>query len=471
MPAANYWVNGQTGSDSNAGTFAAPFATPAHGASVLAAGQTLAIAGQQSYHSEVITPVANTTVVGFNGVPLIDASDPISTGAWSKTGGYTNIYQATLTVENASAVGFLCVWEDNVCGPNFPYVSSLASLDAATNGFYVANQSAITGTSVTVYINPTGHGNPASNGLSYEYNARLQGIYCPYACTLSNLATRRNLQNDGSLKTSPGSYISNVTASDGTKHVALFDCGRAVNLSINNSYYAGQAKNQLVIFDNAPNGCDVTLVNLITTNTNETGGAVYGHANSGQFGTVTLTNPTLNAGTGGFSGVASAAQVITGGSIADGLTLEAPVNTLTGTSITAIVNVSGITSLSSCMISGAFVNGAIRNQFAGTILSVSGCLISNSQEFYGGFYFDQAPASINIQNNVFLAGSASTNYIEGPGTTGIGSVAFDYNTYHYQGGGNGWMTLNGVNRNFATGGVFATWQALGYDLHGSVATP
>jgi len=469
MPTANYWVNGQTGNDSNVGTFASPFATPAHGASVLTTGQTLAIAGQQSYRSEAI-PTVVSTIVGWNGTPLIDASDPISTGAWSKTGGYTNIYQATVTVENAAGVGFICVWENNVCGPNFPYVSSLASLDTATNGYYVASQSAITGTSQTVYVNATGHGNPSSNGNVYEVNTRLQAVYCFAACTLSNVNTRRNLGNDGSLKTSQGSFVSNVKASDGTKHVALLTCGSAVNLTINNSYYAGQAKNQLVIFDNSPSGCDVTLTNLVTINTNETGGAVYGHANAGQFGTITLINPTLNAGTGGFGGVAAAAQVISGGSIADALTIEAPLNIVTGTTITGLVNVSGTTALSSCAISGTFVNGAIRNQFAGTVLSVSGCTISNSQEFYGGFYFDQAPASINIQNNAFLGASPQVNYMEGAGTTGIGSVAFDYNTYHYASGGTSYMTLNGVNYQFPTTG-WAAWQALGYDLHGSRVTP
>jgi len=484
LPAANLWVNNTVGSDSNTGSFSAPFATVSHAMGVATSGQLIAVYGGPgpSYNSglncvgqlrypESVTMAAGVALLGYGGCPsYFDCADPVSSGAWSKSAGYINLYQATVTTANQAGTGFLCVWENGVCGPNFPYVSTLAALDSATNGYYVANQFGISGTSQTIYVHATGSGNPASNGNLYEYTNRAQGINSSVSgSVIANVQCGRQQSNNGCFEADSNAFVSNITALYGTKHNALLGGGvTGNNLLIANSYYAGGSKNQLVIFASNPNGADVTLNNLVTINTVESGGAVFGHTNAGEFGSITLNNPNLGAGTGGYSGVYAAKQILTGGSIANALVVNGTLDVVSGVTITGQVTIGGTVTIANSTIIGTFVNGCIRGG-GGTNLTVSGTTLSNATAFDGAFYFDSAPASINIQNNTFLA-PVQTNYVQGTGTMGIGSVVYDYNVYHYPTGGHSWQNLSGSSYDFSSTG-WASWQALGYDVHGSRVTP
>jgi hypothetical protein len=476
VPAADYFVDGLHGSDSNAGTLIAPFATATKALSVASSGKVVAVYGgpscasRISYHEQATIP-SGVALVGWGGCqPRFDASDAISAAAWSKTGGYTNIYQAPVTTTNAAGVGFLCVWENGVCGPNFPYVSSLASLDAATNGYYIASQSAITGTSQTVYVHATGSGNPASNANLYEFNPRLYGIFSAYGVVVSNVQTRRNLYNDGSFAIDKNSFATDIEADDGGKHNLIVHGGSYFqNISVNNSYYAGQAKNRLVVYDNTPNNANVTLVNVSATETTESGGSIFGHTGSGSFGVVFLTNPNLAAGTGGYSGVAANQQIISGGTIADGVSLEDALNLITGTTVNAQVQVSGATEISNCTISYTGANGAIRSQFAGSSINIHDNTISTTTAFDSAIRLDATPAALTVLRNVFPQTVQISYVAQAFAATVPSNAVIDFNTYHYPGGSNPSNPYGGTNYSLVT--QWAAWQTLGFDVHSTVATP
>src|SRR5262245_17595790 len=107
VPAADYFVDGNSGSDSNNGSQSSPFQTFSKLTSVLTAGKMGAIFGgpdcslQIRYREQLTVPAVNVAIVGWGGCkPVLDASTVISSEAWSKTAGRTNVYQTTVTVAN-----------------------------------------------------------------------------------------------------------------------------------------------------------------------------------------------------------------------------------------------------------------------------------------------------------------------------------------------------------------------------------
>lgn len=236
-----YWCDSVHGSDSNSGTYNAPFQTVAHMASVDAGANksTWYFVCGSVFQETLVPPRSNMTFAswGTGSQPLFDCSNVISSGSWTKTAGYTNIYQTQVTIQADPVITWVSAWENST---RLLRADTMALCDS-TAGSCIPSADVGTGTiTVTLYVNTTDSSNPATNGRAYSYSARQYGINNGMTgTTLSGLAARRNLINNGSIGLG-GSYSNayNCTASDGSKHnwyVAFTN--NCYNCSAGEAYY------------------------------------------------------------------------------------------------------------------------------------------------------------------------------------------------------------------------------------------
>jgi hypothetical protein len=241
-----YCVDQAKGNDSNPGTAALPFknltAIP-----TLTAGQSVGLACESppAHWRQWINQGAapnNITITGYgpctstasiiagatSNLPIIDGANIITTG-WTKTSGYTNVYNTNSALNYATWYGggqgglykgtdnsgppygavnaFLNFWEDDgsttTGGKFLSWQSSIAAVDANACSYYMPNL-ITTGAndnnlwaippSGTLYIhgcNPTAL-NPSTNGYTYDYSDRVYAIALGSAgCTIEYLEARK----------------------------------------------------------------------------------------------------------------------------------------------------------------------------------------------------------------------------------------------------------------------------------------
>lgn len=263
IPAATYYVD-PGGSDSNNGTSSTtPFATIAKVMTQTITSTTSIAIGSRipnttvAFREEINSTQAGLTVIGYGTTqPLLDSSTVIAAGAWSKTAGATNVYQATLPMDNV--LGWIRAWESGV---SFPRVASIAAVDAAAGSYFPsADPNNMGVVSMTLYIHTTAGGNPGTNGLVYEYNQRAYGVSLGTNGTIINVATQRNLANDGSIVCQAFCRLTDTLSSDGTKHNVFVSTGSYVFRSVaHNAYYAGQAAVLFIYYADTPNFEGVTF--------------------------------------------------------------------------------------------------------------------------------------------------------------------------------------------------------------------
>lgn len=170
----------------------------------------------------------NVTLAAYGSaasLPIVDSSDILS--SWTKTGGYTNVYQATTTKGAGPDPVNYAAWEDNV---DLLKKTSIAQVDAAAGSAYID----ASGADQIIYVHPTDSGNPSGNGKVYEAAARLSGVDLSgigstathvSGNSVSGIFFRRNLANNGSLVIGTDSTISNVIAYQGHYHNLLIGDG------------------------------------------------------------------------------------------------------------------------------------------------------------------------------------------------------------------------------------------------------
>lgn len=481
IPVATYYVDQSRGSDSNAGTYNSPFLTAAHCVSVLSGAQGCAIfggsgsTGQLKYREALILSAGGQYLVGYGLTPIVSAASLITSGCTVYSGP---VYQVTVSTDNPSGLGWMNVWQDDAT--ELTTVSSLAAL--TTPGYFVTNNGSLTGASQTLYIYPPSGGNPCSNAHTYEYSARNQAIVSLYSSTVANIITEKNLHNNGSFVVGPGSFVSSVGCNWGAKHNCLMQ-GAGIgsywqNVSATNSYYFGQAKIALVLFDNSPTGQDQAIVNFRYTENVEGGGdCLYGHSSvSGSYGLVTIINPLCgNGGTysSDISGYDSSGMKIMGGNVSGGITLGSTTDIISGTTVGAQINLpyavtATITGVNS---SGSINNGNIRSMAVGSCLTITGNSFTNTNAGGPNIYFDQTPECLTDTGNTFFA-PVFDNFYQGSGwVSTIPGLLIQGNIYHYPTAGSSWTLINGITYDISSGTRWAAWQALGYDTIGSRVTP
>lgn len=212
LEAYSWHIDQASGNDSSSGRmWNAPLKTvAAWAAKTKRAGEVTGVARGSVWH-ETITCGYNymgLIAYGVGAKPLFDQSDPLS--GWTKTDGYTYIYQADRTVEPTRP--HVELWEDAV---RMPLAADLATLDT-TAGDYWFDSTAPT----TVYVHATGDGNPATNGKLYEYNARSYGINgSAYGGTLAGLWGRRASYQTNSIGGGRAALMWDLLVEDGSTHL------------------------------------------------------------------------------------------------------------------------------------------------------------------------------------------------------------------------------------------------------------
>lgn len=483
IPSTTYYVNQLIGSDSNNGTtVTTPFLTIAKLLTVMTCSQSVTIFGgydsqivyKEQFTGSICTDSNQQTITGYgNYQPLLDASELITVGQWSKTAGRTNIYQADLVFD---LNGFARIWEDSTSLLN---KSSLATLDSEV-GYYFANEP-LGPSTITIYIHATGDGNPASNGKIYEYNKRGLGVFSQSRMVVSNVATRRNLSNNGSLQVGPWSFITSTTSNDGTKHNTLIQRNTVIRYcNLNDSYYPGQSKIALVLNDNSPTSNDNAWIESCNyTETVEPGGVgFYGHVNiNGNYGTVICKNCSTGVGvTSAIGGFTSDYMVITGGNFTTGrITAGSSLgNLIEYTTLNSNIGLPYVVpvEISNVIISCNCISGVI-TLADNAALNIHDSNLTNTREFDGSIYFTTGITytSFTSLNNIFNA-PVRTNHLIGPGTANITlSAIINGNTYHYPSGMSSWILYRGITYDISNLAQWNNWLELGFDSTGSRVTP
>lgn len=182
----------------------------------IVSGQNIALMRGSHWREKLIVSTGNVGVYayGSGAKPLLDCSVAISAGAWSKTGGYTYVYECSVVIDYDATITWVSAWEDDV---RLVRATSIANCDATAGSYYPSSD---TSSPITLYVHASDGSDPGTNGKTYEYSKWRHGLWSDQInVTADGIQTRRNLHNDGSLVLGgSGAHIANCSALEGSKH-------------------------------------------------------------------------------------------------------------------------------------------------------------------------------------------------------------------------------------------------------------
>lgn len=235
--------------------------------------------------------------------PLLDSSDAIASGGWTKTGGLTSVYQVAVATQTSGAALFITVFENGVF---LQKATSAADADTKPGSFY---PSAASG-SLTLYVHASDGSNPASNGKTYEFSSRLNSLDAGSVenVTIRNIITRRPISTSGSLKIGRGCNVSDCEANDGNLHNILAMSRAVLTRVTMTNAYAGLNDGPIafVAFDATPDGAAASCVDCVVAMSGlppmTYGVAAYsGHTSGGNYSTVDFVGCSASGVTNGYS--------------------------------------------------------------------------------------------------------------------------------------------------------------------------
>jgi hypothetical protein len=299
-PAFDYYIDSVAGSDSNAGTSEAQaWATIGKltTAAVLASGVKIGLKCGSVFR-EMLDALAYTGgtlgAYGTGAKPIIDASDVVS--SWSKTGGFTNIYETTWT---PTFTGGECPMVF-VNGALLLRVASQATCDSTPGSCY-ASTTYTNGVPAPFYIHSTGSTVPGSDGKTYHKTVRRTGVFTGDGWTVRGIRFRRAQSKDGGLNAGKGMLIEDCIFEDGNVHNMLWAGGimrrcsawkadQRISVFIGTggrmfTHYTGEGTARDVLYED----CDAIMQDAVKAIGVGSGGqgGFYGHGQSGTpFGSV-----------------------------------------------------------------------------------------------------------------------------------------------------------------------------------------
>lgn len=196
---------------------------------------------------------------GAGPLPIIDGSEIVGAN-WSKTGGYTNVYEYTTTNEDEGTNADYPLYE----GENtLTLASSLANLDATAGAYYYVVNST---TNVTYYAHTTNSDNPNTNGSTYAVTVR-QPIALHNNNSVFGVHPRRGLDNDGPMATYKQGDLENIIAEDGHKHNVFNGGGHIRNVVALNARMQGAGGTTLFVsYELIPNDLTAEYYNCHAIN-------------------------------------------------------------------------------------------------------------------------------------------------------------------------------------------------------------
>jgi hypothetical protein len=446
-----WYVDAVAGDDANGGT--APGRALRTIAAVLpriAAGDVVGLARGSRWREQLIMPADGVRVVayGAGSQPLLDCSDPIAAGAWSKTEGWTNVYQASVTHDIAINKTFIGCWEDTA---RLQWKTSLAEVDATPGSYTLSDTSGAPPSPATLYVHAAGSTNPAANGRLYEYSSRCYALYASgrTGCAMRGIHTRRNLHSDGSLILGNFNTAVDCLATDGQYHSVFVSPGcHLVNVIANEAYHPTAIG--MFVWDPIGNGEDICFEGcqaLLPAYVPGMGGGFGGHG-VGTLGTITFRNCLVQNCEEAFEGTLASRLIVQdcriAGPASSGVAAYTPsqviIENLTADSISArlitaisdgaTVSVTGVNAASPNGATAVFLNGLNNVALTMTDCDLTGFSVVSHDggsglqftflrnQILSGpwniFWLNPAPAAINSDNNVVYAGAhvqwGSANY-------------------------------------------------------------
>lgn len=477
--------------------------------------------------------VNNVTVRDYGplnlAMPMIDSGDVIPPSAWTKTGGFTNLYQATVPgpTDNSQSTStpygtftnavWINAWECSgaPCTPqgaggndrNLVVQSSQAAADAYLGSYFISGQTTsdpsapTTPQSFTIYISTST--NPATNGAAYTYSRRYTGIQMAGSNnSIVNIASKKAAALSGNLifnsdsgSSGHNNSMTNVESDQGGKHNIFCSSGCTVS---NSAFYDGYepSGNLLVTFDNVgvglPFTCNNCKVYNAATTTNGSVTAFTTHVGSGPQIPVIFNGGLFKAFNNGFQGMTPGGTTTVTGLTCDtiqgcvgagGSTTLSYVQdvTLTGTGSYLASVLYGTTSLSvlNSTFCGITQNGAIDSQSGGqgttTLLVATSTLFTSGAGSKFGISMPNATnAAITVNNTVFDSSAFHNGWINMNATSTSNSrYSGDYNLFfNADGADHGTSEWTGTFQTFST--LFqglTKWKAnfAGQDTHSAIA--
>jgi hypothetical protein len=316
--AYNYYVDSVNGNDANPGTSPALAFQNITALPTIAAGQSVGLADGSDWRQQLTVSGSNVTITayGTGTRPILDASNVIPNASFTKTAGYTNVYNAaTTTFACLATYGAGCsgswinVWEtgaagDNANGQTLKYETSIASVDSTACSYYLYGGQTTGGgapTSATIYVHSCDGTSPITNGYTYEYANRRAAIYSNgnSNVVVSGVEGRKAVANTGpfDFENDDGGSITlnNVLARDCNDHCAVLPGGSTVeNSTFLDGYWGGSNATFVVFYEGTSSGKPFTLSNnnfqSDQTNLGANAGVISHSGNLANLGTVTSSN-------------------------------------------------------------------------------------------------------------------------------------------------------------------------------------
>ncbi len=273
-------------------------------------GDTVALATGSHWRESLSIGPDQVRVIayGTGAKPLLDCSDIVAPGAWSKAAGLTNVYQASVALDGSDPAQFVSAWENDV---RLVRASSPAGCDAQAGSYYPSSDSEA---SITLYIHASDHSDPGSNGKTYEYSRRQYGLAGANGIQVSGIHTRRNLHSNGSLMVYAHCSLTDCLASEGTKHSVYAGPGtRLTRVEADRAYSTGDGMMFVYNGANVSNG-NVTFLDCHAHGyTGGTAAGFGGHSNDGSsFGAITWQGCRVEDCSRGFTAGNALAVTATG---------------------------------------------------------------------------------------------------------------------------------------------------------------
>lgn len=384
---------------------------------------------------------------GSGNKPLFDASDEISSGAWSKTDGQTNVYEASLPIDVTTSNGgarYMGVWIDDT---RLVQASSLANADSTPGSYYV---SSLASSPVTLYVHATDSSVPSADGKTYEYTNRAHGLdtYDATGVTIRGIHGRRNFDSYGSIVVGRSGSAYDIQVSEGNTHNILVRANTYVEDLVADEAYANVGSEiPFVYYENTPPAnSTVTCVDCSVTRTSGSGTAFYGHTGGGStFKTFTLTNPTVSQANSsiGFNSANTDNFTVTNATVSNGSTAvksgaaSTTINTLAFTPTVAgqaviqtdtastTWNITDVTVTTGSINTGAFFQAS----HASTTATITGTNYSSDtgKGHIYGIRSTQAGFQLTSTQNSWRANSGGICYSFSNGTNL--SYSSDYNNF------------------------------------------
>jgi hypothetical protein len=494
------------GSDANAGTSPSRAFQNITALPTINAGQSVGLADGSHWRQQLTINAANVTVTGYGSgaLPILDGSDVIPNSSFTKTPGFTNVYNiATTTFIEGAQSAWVNMWEtggpsDSSTGTFLANETSVTAVDSTACSYYVPTMTtSFMPTAEPIYVHSCDGSSPIADAYTYEFANRAAGLFMSgLNGNISNIEGRKSAYNDGAieLEGQGNSYVANgIIARDGGKHVMLVGGGSTVeNSTLIDSYYgAGGIGNLLVAFDGTGQGLPVNSINNIFQDDQKVDGsnfntAIIAHTASGSLGTVTSNGDWFIGKNGAhFDGISvantpnlvvendRASQMYTmvgldeNASITNSQFYNSFVPATTDTQFMLFLAPNLTVSISGVQMCGSPFNQFIQANQTNSSLTISNSpmyVSANASFFFEGFIPSNANLALTVNNGDF--GSADGNvppyFLAGSGATFTGGETGNANIYETP---ITKFTLN--NTNYST---IATWQTAVSPQDASAAT-